>query len=367
MAAIDWWTPMQIDLIDWIKDPQVLTVFGIVLATAVFNFVLRRVLNKVRARALKTQNVWDDAVVNSVRTPAALLIWVIGIAWAAEVVTLDKQDEFATLIEPLRYVSIIGLLTLFLWRFVKELELSSVKNGADVTTAAAISKLLRVSIIITATLSVLQTIGVSISGLLAFGGIGGIAVGFAAKDILANFFGGLMIYLDRPFAVGDWIRSPDREIEGTVEAIGWRLTLIRTFDKRPLYVPNSIFANIAVENPSRMSHRRIYENIGLRYADANQVAAIVNDVRERLRHHPDIDSTQTLIVNLNHFAPSSLEFFVYTFTKTVNWVRFHEVKEAVLLEILETVADHGAEVAFPTTTLHIANDDDPPHLAAEPA
>ena len=93
MAAIDWWTPMQIDLIDWIKDPQVLTVFGIVLATAVFNFVLRRVLNKVRARALKTQNVWDDAVVNSVRTPAALLIWVIGIAWAAEVEKSSESDS----------------------------------------------------------------------------------------------------------------------------------------------------------------------------------------------------------------------------------------------------------------------------------
>jgi MscS family membrane protein len=71
-----------------------------------------------------------------------------------------------------------------------------------------------------------------------------------------------MIYLDRPFAVGDWIRSPDRDIEGTVEDIGWRLTRIRTFDSRPLYVPNSAFTSIAVENPSRMEHRRIYETIG---------------------------------------------------------------------------------------------------------
>ena len=91
---------------------------------------------------------------------------------------------------------------------------------------------------------------------------------FAAKDLLANFFGGLTIYLDRPFAVGDWIRSPDREIEGTVERIGWRLTLIRTFDKRPLYIPNAVFTTIAVENPSRMHNRRIYETIGIRYDDA---------------------------------------------------------------------------------------------------
>ena len=104
----------------------------------------------------------------------------------------------------------------------------------------------------------MQALGYSISGVLAFGGIGGIAVGFAAKDLLANFFGGLMIYLDRPFSVGDWIRSPDKNIEGTVEEIGWRLTRIRTFDKRPLYVPNSTFTQISVENPSRMLNRRIY-------------------------------------------------------------------------------------------------------------
>ena len=80
----------------------------------------------------------------------------------------------------------------------------------------------------------------------------------------------MFVYLDRPFAVGDWVRSPDREIEGTVENIGWRVTRIRTFDKRPLYIPNSIFSQIAVENPSRMSNRRIKETIGIRYDDASK-------------------------------------------------------------------------------------------------
>jgi len=208
-------------------------------------------------------------------------------------------------------------------------------------------------VLITATLVALQTLGYSVSGVLAFGGVGGIAIGFAAKDLLANFFGGLMIYLDRPFAVGDWIRSPDREIEGTVEEIGWRLTRIRSFDKRPIYVPNAMFATIALVNPSRMSHRRIYETIGIRYQDADKMAAITRDVKAMLGGHPEIDASQTLIVNFNAFAPSSLDFFVYTFTKTTNWVHYHEVKEDVLLRILEIVAAHGAEVAFPTSTVHV--------------
>ena len=159
----------------------------------------------------------------------------------------------------------------------------------------------------------LQSFGYSISGVLAFGGIGGIAVGFAARDLLANFFGGMMIYMDRPFNVGDWVRSPDKEIEGTVEKIGWRLTTIRTFDKRPLYVPNSIFNNISVENPSRMSNRRIKETIGIRYDDLSKMEKIISDVKKMLKQHTDIDTTKTLIVNFNEFAPSSLDFFIYTY------------------------------------------------------
>jgi hypothetical protein len=97
------------------------------------------------------------------------------------------------------------------------------------------------------------------------GGIGVVALGFAAKDMFANLFGGRMIYLDRPFSVGGWIRSRDREIEGTVEPIGWRLTLIRTFDQRPLYLPNAVFTTIAVQNLSRMTNRRSDERISERH------------------------------------------------------------------------------------------------------
>jgi len=148
-----------------------------------------------------------------------------------------------------------------------------------------------------------------------------------------------MIYLDRPFAVGDWVRSPDRQIEGTVEEIGWRLTRIRTFDKRPLYIPNATFTSIAVENPSRMTHRRIKETIGIRYDDADKMEPILTDVRQMLLTHPEIE-----------------DFFIYTFTRTTVWTEYHRVKEDVLLRIYRIISEHGAEVAFPTRTLHIAAD-----------
>ncbi len=352
-------------ILAWLTDPTVVLVFSIVFATMLVNYTLRRVFRHLQSRVEKSATVWDDALLNTIRAPLAWLIWVLGISWAAEIISSETQTGFGEIVEPVRYVAVVGLLALFLTRFIREVEQAFIKEGSDITTTTAVGKLLRVSVLITAVLSILQTLGVSISGILAFGGIGGIAVGFAAKDLLANFFGGLVIYLDRPFAVGDWIRSPDREIEGTVVNIGWRLTEIRTFDQRPLYLPNSVFATIALENPSRMRNRRIFETIGIRYSDADKVQPIVEEVRAMLASHPDIDQDRTLIVNFNAFAPSSLDFFVYTFTRTTDWVEFHGIKERILLEIVRIVESHGAEFAFPTSTVHlIAEPDDDPHGSA---
>ena len=340
-------------LMTWLSDPRVLLVFAIVLSTMIVNFLVRRGFDRLYAKAESTTTIWDDALLASVRKPLRLMIWVVGVGWAAEMIAKQSASGFEEIISPLRDVLVLGILVYFLVRFIREVEKGLVHNGSAATTTHAVGELLRVSVIVTAVLSILQTLGISISGILAFGGFGGIAVGFAAKDLLANFFGGLMIYLDRPFALGDWIRSPDREIEGTVESIGWRLTVIRTFDMRPLYIPNSVFANIAVENPSRMKNRRIYETIGVRYEDAALLAKIVEDVETMLRADADIDEDQTLMVNFNEFADSSLNFFIYTFTRTTNWVEFHQVKQRVLLDVFGIIESHGAECAFPTSTVHL--------------
>jgi MscS family membrane protein len=347
---------------EFIAREELLWVFLVVFLTLTCNYFARRLMLKLEQQTQLSKSLWDDAMVRSARKPAAWLIWVIGFSWAAEILADGTDSALDQLIEPVRFIAVIGLLAYFLSRFITEAEKTFIESGADVTTANALGKLLRVSVFITAGLSVLQTLGVSISGVLAFGGIGGIAVGFAAKDLLANFFGGLMIYMDRPFAVGDWIRSPDRNIEGTVEQIGWRLTQIRTFDQRPLYVPNSVFATISLENPSRMRNRRINETIGLRYDDAEKLQVIIDDVRNMLLEHPDIDTGRTLIVNLDSFADSSLEFFIYAFTKTVNWIEFHQVKEAVMLEVIRIVEGHGAEFAFPTRTLHVSHSESGPQV-----
>jgi len=347
-------------LIDIIGEPYLLIaeIFLIVLAAMVIGFMAGKLLDFLQKHAAMTANFWDDALVEASRRPVVWAIWILGVNSAAALAAREADSEWYELLAPINRGVIIFLAAMFLLNLIRRVERNLVhpeytSDPMDETTVKAIGKLLRASVIITATLIAMQAFGYSISGLLAFGGIGGLAVGFAAKDLLANFFGGLMIYLDQPFKVGDWVRSPDKEIEGTVEDIGWRLTRIRTFDKRPLYVPNSVFNSIAVENPSRMFNRRIYETVGVRYQDIDKMAGIVADVKQMLCDHPEIDQNQTMIVNFVSFGASSVNFFVYTFTKTTKWVVFHEVKQDVLLKVSEIIAGYGAEIAFPTSTVHI--------------
>lgn len=337
----------------------VLQLFLVVLAVVVANFFLRRTMARLEEHSRSTMVEWDFPLLSAARRPLSVLAWIVGLSFAARIVESKTDSVLLEVVEPLRTVGVIACVAWFLVRFIGNFQDSIIEKrhrrgeSIDRTTVDAIGKLLRVSVIITSVLVGLQSLGFSVSGVLAFGGIGGIAVGFAAKDLLANFFGGLMVYLDRPFVVGDWVRSPDKEIEGTVEEIGWRLTRIRTFDKRPLYVPNAVFAQITVENPSRMSNRRIKETVGLRYVDIGKVAAIVADIKAMLQSHEEIDQNQTLIVNLLQFGPSTLDIMVYTFTRTTVWVHFHEIKQDVMLKIADIVVAHGAELAFPTRTLHV--------------
>ncbi len=342
-------------------DIWIFHVFIVVFLTLLIDYIQKKLTFRLYKKFKETEIIWDDALLDAARKPLTLLIWLLGLSVAADIVYRVSESAIFSIVDPVRKVGVILLITWFVVRFINNAENNLLKlredqgKPLDRTTADAITKLLRISVIITAILVVLQTLGYSISGVLAFGGISGIAVGFAAKDLLANFFGGLMIYLDRPFAVGDWVRSPDKEIEGTVEEIGWRLTRIRTFDKRPLYVPNSVFTTISVENPSRMSNRRIYETIGIRYDDAGMMGKIIDEVKEMLMQHPEIDTSQTMIVNFNKFAPSSLDFFIYTFTKTTQWIKFHEIKQDIMLKVIDIIEKNDAECAFPTSTIHVSD------------
>lgn len=337
----------------------VIQIFFIIFVTACAHYFEVVFVKRLRPRLDKTKILWDNALLNAIHKPLGALIWFLGISYSVDL--LQTKTDAAAIFDAVPVIRELAVIALVVWmviRFIRQAESVLIKQGIknktfDKTSINALSQILRATVITTSILVALQTMGYKISGILALGGVGGIVLGFAAKDMLANFFGGLMIYFDRPFKVGDWVRSPDRQIEGTVEHIGWRLCRIRTFDMRPLYVPNSLFSTISVENPSRMLNRRIYTKIGVRYDDATKVRGLLAAIKDMLQQHPEIDTSRTLMVNLVEFGPSSLNFMIYTFTKTTEWVKFQAIQEDVFLKTLDIIAEFGAECAFPTTTLHI--------------
>lgn len=335
----------------------------IVFATIVFITILKLTYNFLMPRFKKTNKIWDDTFLYAFYNPILFLAILLSVTSCLQII--DNAWVAINISGILRSVQHVGIILFFLWfsfRFIRKVADRLIhpeyrSPPMNQATVELITKIAFTALSLFAAVMVLQTFGVKIGGVLAISGAGALIVTWAAKDALANFFGGLMIYFDRPFDIGDWIRLPDQTIEGTVEKVGWRLTRIRTFDKRPLYVPNSIFSTVSVENPSRMTNRRIQTTFGVRYCDAPKIDAITNDIEQMLKEHPEIDQRQTTIVKLVEFGESSLNILVYTFTKTTLWVKFQAIQQDVFLKIIEIVYNkHKASMAFPTRTLDV-----PPH------
>lgn len=337
--------------------PETLRLLMVLTATVAAHFLARRGLLQAEKIAAHTDNHWDDAIIAAAHKPLPGLIWLIGISFALHLLHRQTGEQMLEYVAPVRDIGVVLCISWFLLRLIREFSGSLIAartqadGHVDRTTVDGLGKVARITVIVVAGLAIMQTLGFSISGILAFGGMGGIAVGFAAKDLLANFFGALMIHLDRPFNVGDAVRSPDKNIEGWVEQIGWRQTIIRSPDKTPLYVPNALFTSIVVENPSRMSHRRIRETIGLRYEDIGRMGNIVEEVRTMLSQHPDIDNEQPSFVAFDQFADSSINFVIQAFSKTTELQQFHAIKQEILLQVAAIIARNGADFAFPTRTV----------------
>lgn len=323
----------------------------------VATFVLNQILTKLYQKSQKTKNYWDDVIITSIKSPAQILLWYLWLYYTVN--TLIQHYPSIGIISPVLNIVPLLLITWLIFRLISRLAKAmsdSKDRSIDLDSINLIARLLKIFLIIISALMVAQYFGLSVAGILTFGGMGGIIMGFAAKDMLANIFGGLMLQIDKPFSTGDWIRAKDHNIEGTVEKIGWRMTKVITFSKNPIYIPNSIFATIPIETPSRMSNRRIKATIGVRYDDVNNILNIISEIRDYLQNHDDIDHNKTLMVNLNEFNAYSVDFFIYTFTKTTNWQQYHNTKQEVLLFINDIISRNGAQIAFPTQVNYLIKD-----------
>lgn len=212
-------------------------------------------------------------------------------------------------------------------------------------------KLLRAVLVALALIIIADEWGYNISAFITGLGLGGLAVSLAAKDALANVFGGIVIFTEKPFTAGDWIYTPS--VEGTVEDISFRSTRIRTFAHALVTVPNSTLANEPITNWTRMGKRRITFNLGVsRTTPKEKLERCVQRLREMLEDHPEIHK-ETIFVRFDRFNESSLDIFLYFFTITTIWGEFLQVKEDVNFKIMEILEQEGVSMAFPSRSIYL--------------
>jgi MscS family membrane protein len=324
------------------------------------NFLARWILNRLHLYYEKQKKYWRDSFVQAIYTPLSYFVWFFAAIQAVALISSSIEIPF-----PLNtrhgIFAVAGVLAfswfLFRWKRNVVQHLNAKSKNREITIdkgkISAIDKLCTVFIIFFTILMLLEVTDRSMSTIIAFSGVGGLALAFASQEVISNFFGGFMVYLTQPFTVGDWISIPGHSIEGVVEDIGWYMTRVRSLDKRPIYIPNSIFSKLIVITPSRMSHRVIQETINLRYKDHPKIKKIVHEIREMLQEHIDVDRSQSVIARFTAFGPYSLDISISACTPITDKDGYLKVKEDILHKIADIIERNGAEQAYPTQNIEL--------------
>lgn len=305
--------------------------------------------------AKKTPPTWDENLVLESVKPMSFLVLtlVIKFLYADLQLSVTMNAAINFVLEIMIAVSVIWLAFKLVDFLCEHLTRITEKTDTkfDDQLVPMLRKAMKIFAFVIGALVVVQSFGYSVSSVLAGLGIGGVAVALAAQDTIANFFGSVMIFTDRPFQVGDWIVTG--EVEGTVEEVGFRSTRIRTFYNSVISVPNSKLASSDIDNMGLRRYRRIKEVIGLTYStSAAQMQAFVEGIRAIIQANRYMrkDFYQ---IHFNGYGDFSLNVLVYCFVEVGSWTEELREKHNFFLEILRLAEALGVEFAFPTRTLHV--------------
>lgn len=328
--------------------------FLILLFILIVRNILTRIIFVYLAKALsKTRFRLDEKLFDALQKPVSAFLLFFGIYVALMI--LPFSEPTVNLIGNLYRGLIVILIVWALMRVVDViLDVFITQNQTRFLSihgfVPLIRKTLKIFIGVVGFVMVIDNLGFNIGGILATLGIGGAALAFASKDTIANGFGTLMIMLDRPFKVGDWIIVGDK-VDGDVEEIGLRSTKVRTWPKTLLSIPNGVLANEYINNWSLMPKRRVKQIVNISYgATANDMETMVKDIRQLLREDDGVDQ-EFMLVNFTDLDNYSLDILVYYFTKSIKWLEHMDVRERVNLKIMRAVEARGLTIAYPTQTL----------------
>ena len=341
---------------------QIITIVAILVFSLIVRGLFSRLVIRGIGRAASgTDTQLDDALVEAISTPLRVIPVIIGIYVALQYAELTTGAAMVVdkLLQSLITLAVFWTLS----RTVSALEFifTDLRDTLSPAIVDWLVKLLQVILIVLGFGAVAQIWGIAIAPLIAGLGVFGIAVGLGAQDLFKNLIAGILIMTEKRFHPGEWVKV-DGVVEGTVEKINFRSTLIRRFDKSPVFVPNAKLADNPVTNFSRMSHRRIKWVLGVEYRTTiDQLKYIRDEIEawlwtdDRFAKPPEA----ALFVRVDRFNDSSIDFLIYCFTHTTNWSEWLEIKEEFAVACYEIIERAGTGFAFPSRSIYLQQQDAP--------
>lgn len=335
---------------------RLLTALGILLVFLMLRGLFSRyVMGRLTAAAKRTANRLDDTMAEALGPALRMVPLVLGIFFAIQ--HLQLPGIYAEIADNVVRSLIAANIFWAVHRIIGPWSLVLDQLGRVFTDELVewMVKAVRLAILFVGAATILQIWGIQVGPIIAGAGLFGVAVALGAQDLFKNLIAGILILGEKRFRKGDWILV-EGAVEGTVESIGFRSTMIRRFDKAPVMVPNAKLSDTAVINFSSMSHRRIFWRIGVEYRTrVGQLRRIRDGIEtyilasDDFAHPPEAPA----FVRIDRFSDSSIDIMLYCFTRTTEWGRWLEIKERLAYRIMEIVEEAGSGFAFPSQSLYV--------------
>ena len=339
---------------------EAMTNIGVIVGITLLTILIIRtiVVGSLLKIAGKTDNVHDDAIVGALKKPLTLIPIGIAIFAILQEINLDEtyQSYGELLIKSYFYLAVF-------WSLADAITpvRDFVGEKYDFLTPTLrnwIFRTLKFIAYLVGVVSVLELWGVDAASIIAGLGLFSVALALGAQNFFKNLIGGLLIIGEKRFKQGDWINI-EGVAEGEVEKIDFRSTLIRRFDKAPIFVPNSVLSDSEIINFSEMPFRRIRFNVGLIYQTTPEtILNIRKDIEDYVAKNDDLVNADeaTTTIRVTQFNDSSIDLLIYCFTKSTRWYDYTKAKEDLILEIIKIVKNNGSDFAYPTQTIHLEKD-----------
>ena len=344
----------------WDKGILGIDIFQIIIGLGIFlifllfrGFISKVIINRLKKITKKTTNKLDDTFVQAMEGPARFFPIVIGFFIASYY--LDFSPESQSFIDNVNKSLITILIFWLIHQFIQPVSylLGGLEKILTKELIGWIVKSLKILIFILGAAAVLELWGIKIGPIIAGLGLFGVAVALGAQDLFKNLISGILVLVEKRFKVGDWILVEDI-IEGIVERIGFRSTVVRKFDKSIAIIPNFQFAENAVVNISETTNWIISWVITLQYnTTVEQLKKIRDAIEKHIISHKDYETNLGHAVRVDKFSDSSIDMYIRCFTVTNDWDEWLAVKERLAIEIKQIVEKNNASFAFPSQSIYV--------------